>query len=194
MEISPIDYNFETVMNILTKKKFFVKVPRIYIYSEAEKEIFGIPMDIVNGEPDKKSIMELVDSYKNTYELAQIAYENNSIIIKNEDDILEIIEIANQALNILRQMPNKEFYNNEDLSFSLETLIEKIKETHKDYLKTLYDRKDEVKNYIKETYDFFLKIKNSSTTTPEITAVKNEINDNDMVFGMTDIDFSKISL
>jgi len=188
-------YTYGNAMDKLTSKRFFVKIPRIYIYTEEEKKLFGIPVDEVNGNIDKKSIMDLVDSYKNVYELAMIAYENATILIKNENDILEILELANEAINILEKSPNvPNNENSEDLIFALKTLIEKIKETNGNYLRELYRRNDPINKYLKETFGGFehtLAIKNRRPMVTDINPTPNSTSSSDRVYG---IDFEKISL
>jgi len=184
-------YTYGNAIDILTKKKFFVKIPRIYIYTEEEKKIFGIPVDEVNGKIDKKSVMDLVDSYKNVYELALIAYEDASILIKDENDIIEIMKLANEAINVLENSPNvKPNENNEDLVFALKTLLEKIQEANGDYLATLYRKNDPVKQYMDNTFGAFDAIASIKRKVPEVEEITPS-STNERVYG---IDFDKISI
>jgi len=184
-------YTYGNAIDILTKKKFFVKIPRIYIYTEEEKKIFGIPVDEVNGKIDKKSVMDLVDSYKNVYELALIAYEDATILIKNENDIIEIMKLANEAINILENSPNvRPDENNEDLIFALKTLLEKIQEANGDYLATLYRKNDPVKQYMDNTFGVFDAIVNIKKKVPDVKEITPS-STNERVYG---IDFDKISI
>jgi len=184
-------YTYGNAIDILTKKKFFVKIPRIYIYTEEEKKIFGIPVDEVNGKIDKKSVMDLVDSYKNVYELALIAYEDATILIKDENDIIEIMKLANEAINVLENSPNvRPNENNEDLVFALKTLLEKIQEANGDYLATLYRKNDPVKQYMDNTFGAFDAIVNIKKKAPEVKEITPS-STNERVYG---IDFDKISI
>ena len=183
-------YTSGNVLNLLKEKKFFCKIPRIYIYTDEEKELFGIPTDTVNGEIDNKSFFELVDSYKSIYELAKIAAEDRSILIKNDKDILEIYSIANRALEILRNAPNAEALEDyEDLIFGLTALINKIKNINEDYMKELI-RENQRSPLEKKT--FIKKMKEFEQATLG-TAIVDEVKPKKLK-KLSDIDFRKISL
>lgn len=183
-------YNFNNILKTLHENKFFCKIPRIYIYTEAEKELFGIGVDEVNNETDKTSLMELVDSYKSVYEIAYIVYENNDIYIKDDDDILKILKIATEALDLLDHSPNVELVKNyEDLKFALETLVEKIKSTNGDYLTTLYNKNDKIQQYNNDVFGTFQKIKSMTGVRPDVTELKKTKHRS-----IDGIDFNNISL
>jgi len=182
-------YTYGNALKLLYSEKFFVKVPRIYIYTEKEKEMLGIGIDEVNGNINKKSMLELVDSYKSVYEIAEIVYEDRTVMIENESDILKILEIANEALNILEHAPNTNNEHYEELEYSLNALIEKIKLTHGDYLAKLYKQNDKVENYIEDTFGGFNKLINIKK--PEVVNVNASNDHNKRIYG---INFDTISI
>lgn len=183
-------YTSGNVLNLLKEKKFFCKIPRIYIYTDKEKELFGIPTDVVNGEIDNKSFFELVDSYKSVYELAKIAAEDRTILIKDDKDILEIYGIANKALEILQNAPNAEALEDyEDLVFGLNALINKIKDVNEEYMKDMVMKRQqsslEKKTFIRKMKEF----EQSALGTAIVDEVKPK-----KLKKLSDIDFRKISL
>ena len=191
-------YTYGNALKLIKSKKYFCKIPRIYIYSDKEKELYGIPTDVVNDEINKTSFMDLVDSYKSIYELAFIAFENNNIAIENDDDILDIIKTAQEALNILENSPNANMIENyEDLVMALTTLINRIKDTNGDYLGYLENKNDKVKQYEEDTFGMFGKIKEMTGAgiRAEVTDV-NTINTRQprKHKNIDGIDFNKISL
>ena len=191
-------YTYGNAINLIKSKKYFCKIPRIYIYSDKEKELYGIPTDIVNNETDKTSFMDLVDSYKSIYDLAFIAFENNNIAIEDENDILDIIKTAQEALNILENSPNGNIIKNyEELMMALSTLVNRIKNTNGNYLGYLENKNDKVRQYEENTFGMFDKIKEMAG--PIIRADITEIPSRNITQqkrhkNIDGVDFNKISL
>ena len=192
------DINYYTsgnALKLIKSKKYFCKIPRIYIYSDKEKELYGIPTDVINDEVNKTSFMDLVDSYKSIYDLAFIAYENNNVAIAEDNDILDIIKTAQEAINILENSPNINMIENyEDLLMALTTLVNRIKDTNGDYLGYLENKNDKVRQYEEDMFGVLGKIKNDTGTAirAEVTEVNNTVTRKHR--SIDGIDFNRISL
>lgn len=193
-------YTYGNALKLIKSKKYFCKIPRIYIYSDKEKELYGIPTDIINDEINKTSFMDLVDSYKSIYDLAFIAYEDNNIAIEDDNDILDIIKTAQEAIDILQNSPNSHMVEDyEDLIMALTVLINRIKDTNGDYLAYLEEKNDKVKQYEEDSFGMFNKIKGSSNNSMGIRADVTDVHSNRPTGSqkhraIDGVDFRKISL
>jgi len=184
---NPLESASTSIIKKLHSKKYFVRIPRIYIYTEKEKEVLGIPIDEINGVVNNKSVMDIVDSYKSIYDLAQITYEDNSIYVTNTNDVMEIHQIAGEALNTLQNSPGGDKYS--ELVFALEALVTKIEETYGTYLGELYKKKDNVEQYKEETFGQFDELNKLKARAPEVTEIKpKEIRKN--IYGLNFRDIS----
>ena len=173
MQVSPYINTKQNIVNRLKQEKFFVVIPKIYIYTEQELKIYGIPLEEVNGKDNTKANLELVDSYKSVYDLAKIAAQDGTIKIKNESDMVKIIEIVTEALDLLENAPGIVDEDLEELIMALNIFKNKVLDVNENNLQRLYKKQDKTENYLNDTFGGFEFSKKITKNIAEVTDVTN---------------------
>ncbi len=88
-----------TLHNALPNKLYRVRVPEIATYTEAEMEILGVPLTVIDGSDRKHHYKETVTVMLPLTKLVDIYTSGYSIEILNRDDITEIYNILERYLN-----------------------------------------------------------------------------------------------
>lgn len=88
-----------TLHNALPNKLYRVRVPEIATYSDAEIEILGLPLTIMNGDDRKHHYKETVSVMLPLTRLVDIYTSGYSIEIIDRNDITEIYNTLERYLN-----------------------------------------------------------------------------------------------
>ncbi len=173
----PLFNSRATIMEILTKNKYFVKVPRIYLYSPEELKYFGMHTTEINGRFDKKSSLELTDSYKSLLEIADIINDGMPVLVKEPVKYIpNIYEKLTEVIDILKNTPFPNEEEREELLFKLEIALEKIVKENGEYIGKIINDNDRYTNYTKQRFGKFMtprsiehKVKIDNNNTPTDT-------------------------
>ena len=122
-------YSFTRIMKELHKIKVFVSVPRIATITEAEIQLYGDPVDFVNGVPVKASMSKRETIRLPLSAIIDIYHNDYSIAIVNKEDLLRITKMLSDVLDRLEAAKSKE---NDDVFNYISGFYESIIKQNKD--------------------------------------------------------------
>lgn len=88
----------------LPKTLFSARIPVMATYNSAEIELFGMPMDIVDGTRKKADVSQLTTVMINIDRMIDIYSNGYSIQLVNHDDISKVYNILEEYLTSINQL------------------------------------------------------------------------------------------
>jgi len=101
-------HTFKRVVKELHKVKVFVVVPRIAVTTEAEIELYGEPVDFINGQAVKASLNNPETVFLPLSKVIDIYHEDYSISITRKEDLLKITKSIESILDRLENQASEE--------------------------------------------------------------------------------------
>ena len=115
----------------LNKKLILVRVPQVALYSEEELKLLGIPIDVIDGKEDKKSVTQYTTVMLPLSKILDIYSNGFTIRIVNSDEIPAIAEFLTEVLSLLEYSLN---VSDTELKDKIKMFLDGVIELNKDYI------------------------------------------------------------